>query len=464
MAVTKIHPIRRTVGAAINYITNEKKTEDTLFVYSFGCDYLTAEEEFAHTKADAKYGGTTLAQHIIQSFAEGEVTPEEAHRIGKELADRYLGGKHEYVLATHLDRGHLHNHIIFNHVDFIDHKCFRNNIGHTRQLRELSDEICVDHGLSVITEKSGAKGKSYYEWKMAKAGKSYKQRLKDNIDMVIPRCSSYDEFLTQMEGLGYEIKNGKSDSFRYSAQERFTRSKILGDNYTKEAITERILSGKERDTSASSIPSIKVKVWVYDQKLGLIENTAAFLAVLKNPRYAQKMALIDAKKVAATYNMLKEKNIDSYDELLSRIDSLRSDYNSAHDSIKIIEERIASVNELIKYSERVSTHKDVYSQYLKSGKSSQFREQHHTEIALYESAQEMLKKKVSEGSVLKLAALKKEKLALEAEKDAKSEYLKDFREEQKELQTLKKNVEIIMKEGSEKEQKEKTTQRKNQRE
>ena len=176
------------------------------------------------------------------------------------------------------------------------------------------------------------------------------------------------------------------------------------------------------------------------------------------------MAIIDAKKVAATYNMLKEKNIDSYDELLSRIDSLRSDYNSAHDSIKNIEERIASVNELIKYSERVSTHKNVYSQYLKSGKSPQFREQHHTEIALYESAQEMLKKKVPEGSVLKLAALKKEKLALEAEKDAKSEYLKDFREEQKKLQTLKKNVEIIMKEGSEKEQKEKTTQRKNQRE
>ena len=452
MAIAKIHPIRRTVGQAIDYIVNPKKTEDMLFVSSFGCDFATCVEEFAQTRKLAGDGGKVLAQHIIQSFAEGEVTPKEAHKIGTELANRYLEGKHEYVIATHLDRGHIHNHIIFNHVDFVDHKCFRNNIGHTRQLREISDEICMAHGLSVIKEKSGAKGKSYYEWKMDKAGKSYKRRLKDNIDLVIPRCSSYDEFISQMQALGYEVKFGKSDSFRYSSQERFTRSKILGNDYTKEAIAARILSGKEKVPAPSSVPFVKVKVFVYDQKLGLIENTAAFISALENPYFARQVALSDAKKIAATYNLLKEKKIDSYDDLLKKVDDCRHDYNEVHGSIKGIEDEISKINELIKFSERISTHKDVYSQYLKSGKSQKFRELHHSEIALYESAQEMLKKNFPEGSVVKIAALKKQKQALEDEKDAQNQRMQALKSEQKELQIMKKNVEIILDEGNEKEE------------
>lgn len=462
MAVTKIHPIRRTVGQAIEYITNPKKTEDMLFVSTFGCELPTCLEEFAQTRNLAENGGTTLAQHIIQSFAADEVTPEEAHKIGLELANRYLEGKHEFILATHLDRGHLHNHIIFNHVDFVDHKCFRNNIGHTRQLREMSDEICMAHGLSVIKEKSGSKGKSYYEWKMAKAGKSYKQRLKNNIDLVIPRCSSYDEFISEMQALGYEVKFGKSDSFRYSSQERFSRSKILGNDYTKEAITARILSRKEKETAPSSVPFVKVKVFVYDQKLGLIENTSAFLSALENPYFARQVALSDAKKIAATYNMLKEKKIDSYDDLLQKLDDCRKDYNEIHDSVKELENEISEINEMIKFSERISTHKEVYSQYLKSKKSHKFREQHHSEIALYESAQEMLKKKVPEGSVVKIAALKKQLQALEDEKDEKNSRLQDLKSEQKDLQIMKKNVEIILDEGKEKDEEERK-KRQNQR-
>ena len=462
MAIAKIHPIRRTVGQAIEYIVNPKKTEDMLFVSSFGCDFATCVEEFNQTRKMAGDGGKVLAQHIIQSFAEGEVTPEEAHKIGTELANRYLEGKHEYIIATHLDRGHIHNHIIFNHIDFVDHKCFRNNIGHTRQLREMSDEICMAHGLSVIKEKSGAKGKSYYEWKMDKAGKSYKTRLKNNIDLVIPSCSSYDEFLQKMQDLGYEIKIGKSDSFRYSSQERFTRSKILGDNYTKEAITARILYGKEKAPAPSSVPFVKIKVFVYDQKLGLIENTSAFLSALENPYFARQVALSDAKKIAATYNMLKEKKIDSYDDLLQKLDDCRKDYNEIHDSVKELENEISEINEMIKFSERISTHKEVYSQYLKSKKSPKFREQHHSEIALYESAQEMLKKKVPEGSVVKIAALKKQLQALEGEKDEKNSRLQDLKSEQKDLQIMKKNVEIILDEGKEKDEEERK-KRQNQR-
>lgn len=246
MAVTKIHPIRRTLNKAVDYITDDDKTNGELLVSTFGCTRETIEDDFEYTRNRASYHGSILAQHIIQSFAEGEVTPEQAHRIGIELASRFTRHKHEYIIATHIDKGHIHNHIIMNHVDFRDHTRFRMNIGQFYKLRKLNDEICMDNGLSIITDPK-TKGRSHYEWQMAKKGISYKKRLKGNIDTVIPLVDSYDTFLTKMKDLRYKIKQGKYDSFRMHEQERFTRSKTLGEDYTREAIERRIKLTKGQD-------------------------------------------------------------------------------------------------------------------------------------------------------------------------------------------------------------------------
>ena len=446
MAITKIHPIRRTLNKAVKYITNPSKTESELYVSTYACNRETIIQDFEYTQRQANYTatkGTTLAQHAIQSFAKGEVTAEEAHAIGMELAAKLTDSKHEFIVATHLDKGHIHNHIIFNQVDFIDHMHFKSNIHTTKVLRQLSDELCEAHGLSVIKSPK-AKGKSYYEWQCEKKGISYKKRLKDNIDMVIPTVESYGEFLIKMQQLGYEIKTGKHDSFRMNEQERFTRSKTLGVDYTREAIEQRIKDAK-------NIPSVPViteptyfRVWRYDQKLGLIENTHSYLLFVQSPYQRQKAAIIDAKKVAATYNLLKEKGIDSVSQLDKAISDAKTETSSIRDEIRDIESSIADINETIKYAERSQANKPVWDEYIKSGKSQKFYDSHRAELMIYESSQEFLKRKVSAGQTIKLTQLRKEASDLESKRIDLSAKMDSIKRDQKELEQAKKNVEIIM--------------------
>ena len=181
MAVTKTHPIKSTLKAAIDYILNPEKTDGKLLASSFGCGLETADIEFAWTREAAGDRGTHLGRHLIQSFAVGETTPEEAHKIGMELAQAVLGGKYEFVLTTHVDKEHLHNHLIFNAVSFVDYKKYHSNKQSYHFIRRTSDRICKEHGLSVVVPGQD-KGKSYAEYTAEKQGRSYKAKLKTAID------------------------------------------------------------------------------------------------------------------------------------------------------------------------------------------------------------------------------------------------------------------------------------------
>ena len=212
MAVTKIKPIRGTVNKAIAYILDPQKTDDAFYVSSYGCAASdAAAKEFEWTRNLAVQQGMqmpkVLARHLIQSFDIGEVTPEEAHEVGKQLADEWLKGKYEYVIATHIDKGHCHNHIIFNAVNYVDFHAYRSNKRTYRELRQLSDEICKEHGLSVIPP-SQNKGMDYKEYTEAKRGTSWKQKLKQTIDRLVITAKDYDDFLRLMQEAGYEIKTG----------------------------------------------------------------------------------------------------------------------------------------------------------------------------------------------------------------------------------------------------------------
>ena len=143
MAISKIHPIRYSVLDAINYITNPDKTDDEILVSSYGCASHTADIEFEQTASYGTKIGNVKAQHIIQSFAPGEISPELAHEIGKKLAMQYTNGEHEFVLATHVDKDHIHNHIIFNNVSFTNHKKFRHNYTSFNKMRDINDELCA---------------------------------------------------------------------------------------------------------------------------------------------------------------------------------------------------------------------------------------------------------------------------------------------------------------------------------
>ena len=221
------------------YILNPEKTDGKLLASSFGCGLETADIEFAWTREAAGDRGTHLGRHLIQSFAVGETTPEEAHKIGMELAGAVLGGKYEFVLTTHVDKDHLHNHLIFNAVSFVDYKKYHSNKQSYHFIRRTSDRICKEHGLSVVVPGQD-KGKSYAEYTAEKQGTSYKAKLKTAIDTLIPQVKDFDELLRRLQEMGYEIKQGKYISFRAAGQERFTRTKTLGAAYTEEAIKERI--------------------------------------------------------------------------------------------------------------------------------------------------------------------------------------------------------------------------------
>ena len=242
MAVTKTHPIKSTLKAAIDYICNPDKTDGKLLVSSFGCAAETADIEFAWTRRHAIDKGTNLGRHLIQAFEPGEVTPEEAHRIGMELAREVLGGKYEFVLTTHIDKDHVHNHLIFNAVSFTDHKHYHSNKRSYHEIRRASDRLCKEHGLSVIVP-GRDKGKSYIEHQAAQNGTSYKAKLNAAIDRLIPGCPLAWRICLPVQREGYEIKRGKYISARAPGQERFTRLKTLGADYTEEAVVSRIAGG-----------------------------------------------------------------------------------------------------------------------------------------------------------------------------------------------------------------------------
>ena len=246
MAVTKIKPIRTTIEKSIAYITNGDKTNDCLYVSSEHCIPETAAIEFQFYIDKACAGGNTIGRHLIQSFSlEDDVTPEKAHEIGKKLATEILGGAYAYVLATHVDCGHIHNHFVWCAVNIETHRRYVSNKASYHKIQEVSDRLCSEYSLSVITKKSGRSGKSYSEYQADKYGTSWKTLLRRTIDAAVRSSRTFEGFLSFMQEAGYEIKHGKYISFRATGQERFTRAKTIGDNYTEERIQQRLLEVKQ---------------------------------------------------------------------------------------------------------------------------------------------------------------------------------------------------------------------------
>lgn len=377
MAVTKTHPIKSTLKAAIDYICNPAKTDGKLLVSSFGCAAETADIEFEWTRHHAIDKGTNLGRHLIQAFRPGEVSPEEAHEIGMELAKEILGGKYEFVLTTHIDKGHIHNHLLWNTVSFADYKHYHSNKRSYHYIRRTSDRICKEHGLSVIIP-GKEKGKSYIEHRAAQTGTSYKAKLKATIDRLIPTSADFGDLLLRLQREGYEIKRGKYVSCRASDQERFTRLKTLGVDYTEEAITSRI--------AGASRPSRKPKQ--RDDRIRLLMDIQS-----KQGAGLQHWAkLQNLKQAAKTLNFITEHGIDTYEKLESKLAALTDQRDSNLASIKVAEGRIAELTLIAKYSDTYRKCRPVYDRYKQSGDKKKFLRGHESEIILFEAAARELKR------------------------------------------------------------------------
>ena len=361
MAVTKTHPIKSTLKAAIDYICNPEKTDGKLLVSSYGCTAETADIEFSWTRRHAIDKGTNLGRHLIQAFQPGEVTPKQAHEIGMELAKEILGGKYEFVLTTHIDKDHVHNHLIFNAVSFADHKHYHSNKRSYHYIRRTSDRLCKEHGLSVIIPGQD-KGKSYIEHQATQNGTSYKAKLKAAIDRLLPACSNLEELLRRLQREGYEIKRGKYISARAPDQERFTRLKTLGVDYTEEALAARI-AGQSR-------PSRQPKR--QDGKISLLIDIQNNIKAQQSAGFTHWAKLNNLKQAAKTMNFLTEHGISSYGELESKLNAVSARRDTAHAEIKRIESRSAELAIVMKHAGTYRQLKPLYDRYRKSNDKEKF--------------------------------------------------------------------------------------------
>ena len=433
MAVTKTHPIKSTLKAAIDYILNPEKTDGKLLASSFGCGLETADIEFAWTREAAGDRGTHLGRHLIQSFAVGETTPEEAHKIGMELAGAVLGGKYEFVLTTHVDKDHLHNHLIFNSVSFVDYKKYHSNKQSYYHIRRTSDRICKEHGLSVVVPGQD-RGKSYAEYTAEKQGTSYKAKLKTAIDNLIPRVKDFDELLRRLQEMGYEIKQGKYISFRAAGQERFTRTKTLGAAYTEEAIKERI----------KGVYIAKSKPLREDKKIRLVVDIENSIKAQQSAGYERWAKIHNLKQAAKTMNFLTEHKIEQYTELTAKITEVAKASEQAADSLKEVEKRLTDMTLLIKNINTYQKTKPAYAAYRKAKDKEKYRTAHESDIILYEAAAKAIKA-AGITKLPSLAALQAEYAALQEQKEALYADYGKLKKQVKEYDVIKKNIDSILK-------------------
>ena len=425
------------MSKAIAYILNPEKTDEKLLVSSYGCASETAAREFEWTRKIAEQKGMNpvriIARHVIQSFEIGEVTPELAHEIGKQFADEILGGKYEYVLTTHIDKDHVHNHLIFNAVDFVNYHAYKSYKRIYYDMREVSDRLCKENGLSVIPP-SQNKGMGYKEYTEAKRGTSWKQKLKQTIDRLVITAKDYDDFLQLMQEAGYEIKTGKYISFRAEGQERFTRSKTIGENYTEERIKERIAGRTPRRNRRQTV----------SKGISLIGDIQERIRLIDSKGYEYKAKLTILKEAARTLNYLTENNLLQYADLEKKVEDVHSSYDRTGKELKGVEARLREVQPLIKNISNYQRLKPVYDAFQKAKDKPGFKAKHEAELVIFEAARSTLLAMQGDEKLPSLKTLQAEQQRLLEEQQRLYDERAKLKKEVKQIETIKSNVDTFL--------------------
>ena len=438
MAVTKIKPIKSTLSKALDYIQNPAKTDEKMLVSSFGCSYETADIEFEYTLSQALDKGSNLAHHLMQSFEPGEVDYQTAHEIGRQLADSVTKGQHEYVLTTHIDKGHIHNHIIFCAVNFVDHRKYNSNKRTYYGIRNMSDKLCRENGLSVVVPGRGSKGKSYAEYQAEKTGTSWKGKLKIAVDALVPGASTFEELLTLLQAAGYELKPGKYISCRAPGQERFTRLKTLGADYTEEALRERI---KDKRTRAAKAPKA-------ERGISLVIDIQNSIKAQESRGYEQWAKIHNLKQAAKTVNFLTENKIEQYADLTAKIEEIAAASGQTADTLKGVEKRLADMTLLIKNITTYQKTKPAYDAYRRAKNKEQYRAAYERDIILHEAAAKALKA-VGVSKLPNVAALQAEYGKLQEQKEALYANYGKLKKQVKEYDVIKRNIDSILRQERE---------------
>lgn len=395
MAYTKIHAIKATVNKAIAYICNDEKTDGQLLVTTFGTSIATASADFDYALCKTKSSDPNKAFHLVQSFVPGEVSFDECHKIGIELADKLLEGKYNYVVATHVDKGHCHNHIIFCAADNIEHKKYHDCKKSYYHIRELSDELCKEHHLSVIIPRA-EKGKNYNEWLADKNSISWKTQLRHDIDDAIKIAKSYDNFIELIKAKGYEVKgedfgegSAKYISFKPMSSGSFIRGrqKSLGTEYTKERIKERIEDyQKQKNQEKVPFPHKKRRTLNQDYaKKNLIDISSE---KFQNSPGLQKWANVQNLKIAASIYS----QTDSLSDLQEQLEQKAEIIKESKSTVVSIEHKMRELGEILKYAKQYNDNEPYNYRYHKSKNPDHYLRTHETQLILFDGAKDMLKR------------------------------------------------------------------------
>ena len=444
-----------------NYDQKPEKTEYGTLVSSYMCSPETAAEEFeVSKKIYAQITGRSQSKkhdiimyRIIQSFKPGEISPEDANRLGYELAMRFTGGNHQFVVSTHTDKNHIHTHIEFNSTNLNCDGKFQNAKDTAFLLRQLNDELCRTHGLSVIDHPKPS-AKKQKELAAAKHGNSYKERLRQAIDRVLPGCLNYDDFLAKMRAEGYEIKEGKQLSFRAPGQERFTRSDRLGADYTRDALRTRSVNRSEHSGGT------KKRDLRNGRKVNLLIDIQKKMAEGKGAGYERWAKVFNLKEAAKTLNFLVDNGLTDYDELAARVEQAGDRFDEAAKRIKQLEARMAEIAQLKTHIIRYSKTREIYAAYKKSRHKKEFLAEHGAEIAQHEAAKRAFDA-LGGKPIPKVAQLSQEYAALLAEKQGRYSEYKLLRQDMIDYRTMKQNIDKIL--GLEQTEREQQRQQKSER-
>jgi len=438
-----------------NYDQKAIKTRDGELVSSYMCSPETAAQEFEDSKRlyylltgrRQPVERDIIMYRIIQSFKPGEISPEKANQIAYELAMRFTGGQHQFVVATHVDKHHIHTHIEFNSTNLNCDGKYQNPKNSYLILRRINDELCRTYGLSVI-ENPKKRTRTEGEAAAIKYGSSHKEHLRQSIDRILPDCRGYDDFLVKMRSEGYEIKEGRFLSFRAPGWDRFTRSSKLGDNYTKEALRER-----SRNRGGHSAGAKKP---LTDRKINLLIDIQAKMAQGKGVGYERWAKVFNLKEAAKTLNFLVDNSLTDYEELTARADKAGDAFDASSRRIKQLEARMAEIAQLKTHIIRYSKTREIYVAYKKARNKKEFRAEHETEIAQHEAAKKAFNA-LGGKPIPKVAQLSEQYAALLAEKQEEYERYKTLRQEMVMYRTAKQNVDRIL--GIEEQRKESEKER-----
>lgn len=442
--IGKGRDVSTAIADIIDYVENPQKTDYGRLITGYECDTRTADAEFVLSKRQyfnltgrQRGADDVIAYHLRQAFKPGEVTPEEANEIGRELAMKLTKGKNAFVVCTHIDKHHVHNHIIINSTNLDCTRKFRNFWGSTWAIRRMNDKLCMEHGLSVVENPKPSRG-HYGTWLGDEQQPSYQEQLRRFIDAALEeKPKDFSDFLEKLKSYGVTVNTERKNlRLKVPGQERFTRCNTLKGDYTEQAIRERIEGTRivtPRRIGGKPAPP----------KIGLLVDIDAAIRAGKGPGYERWAKVFNLKQLSQAVLYLKEHGDMSYEELKERSAAATTKFNELSAEIKDLEAQMTANGELQKQIVNYAKTRQVYIDYRKAGYSRKFKEAHEADILIHQAA----KKYFDELGVKKLPSVKslrEEYAGLLAQKRKAYAAYKQTREEMKELYNVKTNVEHLL--------------------